>query len=1028
MPNREFSSNDWLVFIDGVQVPFINLQMTFPMSGIASGVIALEPDILLTRIRPRSVVAIFVRDRFSAEEFTSKEEEVLGSYFYYAGGEVVQLADSREAQSRSTTITFESDFNIYAQHSAFASGVGGAPFYGTINGSNYVNPETGTSHPQDVLSVAALSKAFTVGAPTGDGTVHRSTGEGGTGDFGNRLTELVSFLSSHNASLRVQTARTRLLNKIAAIDDNTLGQLAKVSLASPLFQLVQNRTTSQDSMLDVIMKFANTVNYRMLTSPAPSVPTDQPPPGNPEKIPFPPALVANREDTDIFQFRRDWYRNDYIFVPNLFYSAPPPCNFIFPDMLGSRSTVRNFMAEPTRSYYVDSVFKVGGSLVYVEPPDIIRPDSDTLLTPTDFWVLYRDLLNRSSTDQSAKDSPYRGASPIAPNGVEVLNLLQDDELEKGILSYPVPPHGEYVMALARFLALKNPDGTFDSEAVANIATIVGKAFDEDTAPSGPEDEKTRAYVQFIVLWLRYQHQLRRYNRPSQVQLRGHRWLVPGFSTVIFDSDMTYLSYITSLTYIVGADGSETTSVALDHTRPIQVARQTQIAGLKASVNDTVRIREALVADIEQRFAEDYEDYQTRLDRMFNNRAIIDRRREEYEAASTQLEQNTIRRELLSVARLFESDYVEIMARARVLADSVGGPGKTPAGSVLVRQNPDLASALLAYLDPSEEVSDPAAFENLNAALTQAEDAVSLISQYNDQQLSQFRQGQPAEGQGSAIIAAINQAQEAKRDQAKALEQQIADLERSADFPTPPIFYNNEFLDLEKLDERYQELLGCQPFYTGPYAEGIDVGNPSEDKDIRRATAYIQHQKMIQMFSRVFDGVRRVTASLIETDDTERAGDLIIPKRPSNKDASIMSWEEAAESDLGSFRWQHENFLRRRAQTLKGYLRTHGFKEELEVHISDEPDPTKFYRMVPRTATPVGKLVWDESVLCRLVDENLRTGEQITINGETQPRAADELIRRRREKVTNPFLTTGPRQNVILSYSRRHFGSRGFDGK
>ena len=63
--------------------------------------------------------------------------------------------------------------------------------------------------------------------------------------------------------------------------------------------------------------------------------------------------------------------------------------------------------------------------------------------------------------------------------------------------------------------------------------------------------------------------------------------------------------------------------------------------------------------------------------------------------------------------------------------------------------------------------------------------------------------------------------------------------------------------------------------------------------------------------------------------------------------------------------------------------------------------------------------WDNTIFSKIVDENeLASGEVNT---------SDLVIAAIRRRITDKYLTTGPRQELVLEYSRRHFGSRGQDG-
>ncbi len=961
-------SSDWVVFIDGVQVPFLGIVMSTFLDQIATVSIDLEPDYAVTLFRPGAVVAVFCRDEYDGKTFASRADELLDGFVYFAGGELASIEDAQEPQARYQRLVFKADIDHLARHSAFASGAGGNAYYGYIVGSRLLNfLEADAAAPrQDLLSFSTLAAAFAKGSLTDASLQHRSSGQN-SDDFGLRMLRLTSYLCAHNASLRLQAVRSRLANKLCAIDDLSLGVLASVAVGTPLFSGGQRDAGASGSIWDIIQSFEARVGYRMATIFAPAYPKDQPAKGKPLLVPFPPGIDkatqiggmsdsvsprASGESDDLFKLRVDWFRNDYVFLPNLFYSAPPPCNLIFPDMLTSRRTIRSFATEPTRSVFVDSSFVSGAGLVFVEAPGLTSDDLSTLLTPDNFWANFKHLVTPTSKapTESAWQAPVSADDPGANN----LKLVTDDEAERGVVVSWQRMDYEYMLALARSIQIRNPDGSFNQEDVDKLRAQL-------QAGDNP-------YCLYVQEWLRYQHQLKRWARPSSISLRGHRWIVPGFSTVIFGDRVSYVAYVTGVVHTVTADGSESSSVSIDHARPL------------GSVNvDVVRAAEAVHADAPAATQSALSAVHAAHEK---DVAALRLSLREAQAAAA-------RGDTASEA----SAAADVMRRATACALVVSGVERTVAGALTAKNDPDLAARFSARL------SNPPPSNSANAAT-----ALRDVIRFYDLQERQAAENQPAHGATPESARAISSARITLAQEGAKIEAIAARLERDADFPTPPKFYNKDLIRLRSLDDHYVRLLGCAPLYTGDYAANV---RPPAD-----GSPYGYHVSMLQVLSSIFPAV----SSALPAD-----------LRPS---PAASSWDDVRASSadgIGTQRWQHEKFLRRRAQSMREYLTTHGFRSTLAEVLSDEPSPTVFYSMtpVPSSGAPSGPSVdglsygWDDSVLCRLVDEVTRSGESLV---------GDALMRERRAAAKSFFLTSGARQALVLAYSRKHFGSRGFSGE
>lgn len=992
-------SNDWLVFLDGVQVPWQSIQYDCPTDRPASGTLILERDPALLTMRPYAVVALFCRDRYGATTFESPEDEIRRGYVYFGGGEVVAVSEQKQPHGRSLSVEFTSDLAVLDRHRGFASGLGSAFQYPWVWGTTLINPYDllGEALPTDLLSLALVAKAFERPyGPPGPGSEEFVGRSGGAvdDDFGLRLFRLLGWLTAHNGSARAQCVRTRLMNKIAAVDDRTLNDLLSANLATPLLTDGFARMTSADSLLTIVRKAQSYAFYRFVTVPAPHYPSAQPTSGAPYVVPPPEAMQEAQRDSH--RWRLTWLRNDYLFLPDLFYSAPPPCNLIFPDMLGGRQTTRRFDEEPTRSVAVDATLSAGAQLVFVHAPGL-ADEAERAENPAQLHAVMTQLLGRSAAEiTDHPDSPW--ASPAQGSGeggasVNTLTFVSDDELERGVVVRQHALDDEYGLARARTLNLRDERGRFDEASVDQARA--------DVAATEPTNDNQR-YLRYVREWLRYKHLSARFDRPSQIELRGHRWLTPGFSAAIFDPDGSYLTYVSAVRHVVDASGQESTFATIDRTRPLNLPPNELAVATRATTTNVDALRRRAQADVTSALAADTARFQSAWERLETAAPPLAAARAAWEAETDDARRRAIVESVADDAATFRAAYDALVGRAQAFAEVAVGPSRSEAGALTAQLRPDVATELLAFLRPPRPTR---ADEPIDAAMetATARRALAAIVAFNERQAAQATAGLSAHGETADAAAAINASGQLLAQAHAELQRLAARWETEADVPLPPDYYNEDFVRLSALDRRYQQLLGCPPFYTGAYGAHL----PTESGEAQ-ALAATEYQRMLMVLGRAYSSVRRSAFGDLGQEDAF-AG-------------TATSWDDVRASGQSTMDWQHRTFLRRKAQTLAEYLTTHGFEPELELLLSDEPSPTVFRRMKPRaTSYAAPPLVyagtsfpWDDSVVSRLVDEG-RGAEP------------DPLLAARRRAARSPALTSAFRQGLIVAYSRRRFGSRAYDG-
>lgn len=507
--------SDWLVFIDGVQVPHQGIRMQSSRNNLSSCTITLEPDALLTKLRPQSIVSVWARERFPDQ--AGRNDKVLADaqeqYYLYWEGLLAGHMHMKSPTSRSFEIQCESIFMPWARTKAFMFGVGAYHKSTVLSGSRQVLPGGDGPEGSTVFSFAALASRVDQVKDT---------------PFVSRIQEAVAFLSAANGVLRQQTDRLSLLDRMSGMTDTVyqdlLGGLALNVIGDGMAPMPE--TASVLEVINHLQQYGFYSHYEIF---APVEGADS----YPRRYDGPLGL------DDRFKFTPKYQMNQLLFLPELYFVPPPPCNFIFPDHIRSMSVGRNFYMEPTRALVPDPLQANNGLLYHLAPASILRGSTQgELENMTSAEVFAQATGALRGDDAGDATSPYQQDV----NG-EVISLFQtilDSEIEKGI----VPKVDAY-----RF------------ETAAAFGTV-------QAAREGKSKVDPNAYSQLISSVVNYRLRLDQYTRQVSVDLMGHRDIVPGFSCVIFDQDISYFGFVESVSVTVDPLGTESTAVTLSKVRPV----------------------------------------------------------------------------------------------------------------------------------------------------------------------------------------------------------------------------------------------------------------------------------------------------------------------------------------------------------------------------------------------------------------------------------------------------------------------------
>jgi hypothetical protein len=1103
-----FVWSEWRVFLDGVEVPHQGFEVSFPTDQVSRAFIQLEPDVRLSRIRPNTMVHIFARDRFpsgglseedASKDLGAKDKEEL---FLYWEGQSEGITYSKSASTRTMSLKAVGVLGVLETTKAFMMGLGSSSYTPLLTGSTLpiigagAIEQTGDSFGQDLLSMQVLSERFTEESYSDDTTSvgesiesfieqdqARRRGqssetleanvpfrEGKTPSFGERLIRLIVYLSSFNGVFRQMVVRTRLLAKLSALPDSSLESLIPLEIAQSLLGSSQNQVTARSSVLDIIRNVSGYAFYHFTQLPMPPRATVQP---GDNKV-FPSLNQSgSAEDEDQFKIGAEFYRNDILFLPDLYYALPPPCNLIFPDMIESFDIDRFFNVEPTRLVITDPFLSAMNQKYHfwLAPTSILRNIAEEDLAKLTAGEVFSLAAGYAKSSKLSSEQAGESAYAYPEKGIvssttvrSLLGVVQDSEFEKGIIT-SIANQGFEQFAASAFSRADTT--TTDSESI--------------------KSEGNRDYREYMLELAKYRLQILKFQRSARVSLVGHRWIAPGFPVIIFDQSTSYLAQVQTSTTRIDPEGKETTDLQLTYARPVPKIDTGRLRSLLSSVSSALENAQDLPSIEMPSFGyaarlalEASSDLSSWLSSLRNGRLdelppaasnTLSQIRNIARITSTTLDRDPDPTIELNDALLiyFGDDQIDRIRDIQLEISSVITIGKSLATATqnAGRLTPEqrvggITHAYLQYLFTETRFVDEAdeRVANAVAILGSKFKPLSLIgdlqSVVRGGELSSIESEFSANSLGGvvAILEAslffLNLAQSAvsafltsqattlaDRDFANYItpasftgsEEVIDDLsglneraqaavdlfESDYDWPAVPRFFNQDLLDPVSLDAIYQELLGCQPFYSD-VEEVASLSDLSLIRGVSERLSSIRglssEHKLITYLNQL-QGYVLLDSIFPILDSSDPSS--IVPKAPS----SNLTWKQVSEESgtgAGPFQWAHVNFLKRSATTLGDFLEDNNL--ELVQQYSNPPTVSAFWQMAPPvgSTTTVGDKVWDDSIFSKLVDDR-------NIRGLTP----DPLLNEARLSVTATYLTTLERQTELLKYSTSHFGGRGFDG-
>lgn len=534
---------DAVVFIDGIEVPFSSLKVSFGLDRPSTLTIMLEPDEIIDTWRPKSWVHVFIRDPFDPRSSTKQpvsgvvrardaDFDQLGLLHYWEG-EVVAIQDTESSEQRVTAIfcvdLWSIPQNVPTELAQIGAGIqipalNGTTFYGSL-----LDPaQTGAASKLIVDSLAAL--------------LFQAPAAGEQAVTPDRIGRVVlEYFGGFNASYALQLVRTDMLAKMAGLNDRSADLLVRFALMQSMMRNMQGMQPGA-SVLDYMNELIGKFLYHFTTVGMPSTQTTELTADPASTGPFP-----------TFTGGKQIYKSLCI-LPNLYYAIPPMCNWLFPDQYSARSVSRNFMNEPTRLGLQSSAMFLNGLFVHLAPESLDRyfrengvSSADPANTGPEKIYGTKSTSDTKSIDPAELDLNKRGLKSGDQN---LLKFLLPSEVEKGVL---------YRLDSNAYQELLVGAALFNGELDPTDPQVHDKAIQRYSKAN----EQSDPYPAFMRQLAQYQLLLRQNSRNIEVSGPFNPWPVVGLPMLLLRQGRSYRALLTGLDCEIDYSGRALTSYTLD---------------------------------------------------------------------------------------------------------------------------------------------------------------------------------------------------------------------------------------------------------------------------------------------------------------------------------------------------------------------------------------------------------------------------------------------------------------------------------
>ena len=299
---------DFILYLEGVPVDFETISLDLQLGAPATATISIPPTVLSQKILPRTSVHIFYMDNDEVYSSEAPKELVNKPVFKLLfEGEVMALSYNKTTEGRATTLicsditnNFDYAYRYVIEDVAPLSGSpcdeavsGTKSTVGLVNNSTLGGPIARFITGKDTIAegVKALIKAVF----TGDQTLSANP----TNEF-----------------LESVEDRYRISERVSALTDEEIKLLAKIRNLSEIGARAVGRTPPNVSLTQIVNMFLSFIFYNRISMLTPS---------------FNNGIIQT-----------------LVLLPNIYFSAPPKCNVLFPEHVGNIGYTDFFLQTPTR--------------------------------------------------------------------------------------------------------------------------------------------------------------------------------------------------------------------------------------------------------------------------------------------------------------------------------------------------------------------------------------------------------------------------------------------------------------------------------------------------------------------------------------------------------------------------------------------------------------------------------------------------------------------------------------------------------
>ena len=1004
MPKISRKLVKWKVTVEGVEIPWKTISLQVGIDSPGQITVDVESDPVLRKLRAGMKIHLWMYD-----DKAEGDDEDLDKLFLFWEGDLQVYNYTRAHASRVYAIAGIGEFASFGRSKMFAHGFGTISNTHLVSGSVFVSTESASA--KQLLNYTLFGNAFNPETPN---NIEKEVAFRDTNNpnYSERLLRLLSYFSSYNALFRLQMVRSNLFGKIVAFQDDALGRLLPRALASDYFNQGNSRLPPESTILDVIATFNNMMFYHYSSMAGPVLPTDL---TTAEKPPY-LYLPGVKADNHIYAMPRRFLRNDYILLPETYYAIPPSCNMIFPEHMNQFSLTRDLFSEPTRA--IISNTHLNAQMSAVAPDTIFRySDEGRDSDPASFWSINKDGIKGDGN----VTSPYQTKLGTGKS-INLFGAVSDEELERGIITVSSYPPFEFFSAVSNVFDLKTQKGRNGIKEIVDRTDKMAASVIEGSTT------RNRSFLYMMKALADYTYTLEKFRRNVSISLVGHRWIVPGFPCVIMASDGSYLAYVKRYALSISAEGDEMSNVDLDFVRPFPeidfsyIKRVEKASEEMAKIEDETKKADEAIGVLGEEGTRGFDEYTKGMgtvastgvsgfDVILGDPEIDQARRSRFDDE-----------DLATATRGYDRLKSAVQA-------SHSGISSDPAMLQKTGYSKDEVSAIFNNFNnvrPGSRYTQGAA--NAYASAYPADTQIAFCRSANDmvqRYVAAFK-----ETMNEAVTSL-----DAKKipnnpwmgDPTKDLRDSVSQAKLAdnvpSDFMTPPIFGNLDLLSVAKAEKIYNEIFGAKKALSG-LVESQEVTSTTTSGTAARVLAlkkqaYTRFANFAKALNRVFPVIGRQMY-----EDEGQAGS--------------SEWEQVSEdmtTEKSVRDWAEEKYIKReRLQSLRHFLKVNGLK--LEKPMSEPPTPMRFMRFVPskveEISSPVGNLTWDNTLFSKVVDEFQIRNRTVKVrdasgNVSDLPKSSDSEILKLRKSVKDPFLTTKARQSILIDYSSRHFGSRGYGG-